>query len=138
MTTFVDTSGLLAVLDADDAGHARAARAWRGLLANDEPLVTSSHVLVELYALAQRRLGMDAVRALATAFAPLLEVVWVDEPLHAAALSALLAAGHKGLSLVDCTSFEVMRRHGIRRAFALDADFARHGFEVVPTGSGRG
>lgn len=138
MTTFVDTSGLLAVLDADDAGHARAARVFRQLLETDEALLTSSHVLVELYALAQRRLGMDAVRSLATDFAPLFGVVWVDEPIHQAALSALLVAGARGLSLVDCTSFEVMRRTGTRRAFTLDAAFARHGFEVVPRGSARG
>lgn len=137
MTTFVDTSGLLAVLDADDAGHARAARAWRQLLDADEPLLTSSHVLVELYALAQRRLGMEAVRSLATEFAPLLDVVWVDESIHEAALSALLVGGSRGLSLVDCTSYEVMRRTGSTRAFTLDTDFARHGFEAIPRGNAR-
>jgi len=134
VTTFVDTSGLLGLLDADDAGHARAARAWRALLEADEALVTSSHVLVEVYALAQRRLGMDAVRVIATDFAPLMDVVWVDESIHAAALAAFLAAGQRGLSLVDCSSFEVMRRRGVRRAFALDSDFRRQGFEVVPAG----
>lgn len=46
-------------------------------------------------------------------------------------------AGSRGLSLVDCTSFEVMRRTGTIRAFTLDADFARHGFEVLPRGSAR-
>ena len=138
MTAFVDTAGLLAVLDADDAGHPRAARAWRQLLAEDELLVTTSHVLVEVYALAQRRLGMEAVRTLATDFAPLLSVTWVDESSHASALSALLAAGQRGLSLVDCTSFEVMRRQGVRRVFTLDGDFSRQGFEVVPRGGRHG
>ena len=97
MTTFVDTSGLIAVLDGDDAGHARAARAWGDLLNADE-------------------------------------VVRVEAEVHAAALGAFLAAGQRGLSLVDCTSFEVMRRGGIRRAFTLDADFLRQGFEVLPAG----
>ncbi len=132
MTVFVDTSALLAVLDADDAGHARAARVWAQLLEDDEPLVTTNYVLVEVYALVQRRLGLEAVRLLATDFAPLLEVQWVDETTHAAALGALLAAGQRGLSLVDCTSFEVMRRSGVRRAFAIDADFGRQGLEVLP------
>jgi len=138
VTTFVDTSGLLAVLDRDDAGHARASRVWRQLLEADEPLLTSSHVLVELYALTQRSLGMEAVRSLATDFAPLLDVVWVDESIHEAALSALLVAGSRGLSLVDCTSFEVMRRTATSRVFTLDTDFARHGFEAIPRGSARG
>jgi predicted nucleic acid-binding protein len=33
---------------------------------------------------------------------------------------------------VDCTSFEVMRRRGIRRALAVDGHFAEHGFETIP------
>ncbi len=134
MTTFVDTSGLLAVLDADDSGHRRAARVWRELLEADERLVTSSYVLVETYALAQRRLGVAAVRTIAADIAPLLSIAWVDEPVHTAALAALLGGGHRGISLVDHVSFEVMRRQGIRCAFALDADFVRQGFEVVPAG----
>jgi len=47
-------------------------------------------------------------------------------------VTALLAAGHRQLSLVDCVSFEVMRREGIRRVFAFDAHFADHGFDTIP------
>lgn len=38
----------------------------------------------------------------------------------------------KVYSFTDCTSFVLMRRLGIGRAAALDADFAREGFEVAP------
>ncbi len=38
------------------------------------------------------------------------------------------------LSLVDCCSFESMRRRGIRTAFAYDAHFAQQGFELLPPG----
>jgi hypothetical protein len=37
-------------------------------------------------------------------------------------------------SLADEVGFEVMRRRGLRRAPALDGDFARGGFEPVPSG----
>jgi predicted nucleic acid-binding protein len=60
------------------------------------------------------------------------EIVWVAEPTHSAAVSAYLAAGSSGPSLVDFTSFEVMRAHGIRVALAVDRDFAEAGFEVLP------
>jgi predicted nucleic acid-binding protein len=36
------------------------------------------------------------------------------------------------LSLTDCVSFEVIRQHGIRRAFAFDTHFTEHGFEMIP------
>ena len=48
------------------------------------------------------------------------------------AREALPAAGRRSVSLVDWTSFLVMRRHGVRRAFTIDPGFAIEGFEVVP------
>jgi predicted nucleic acid-binding protein len=58
-------------------------------------------------------------------------VHWVLEQDHAAAVSALLTADRRRLSLVDCCSFQVMRRLGVRRALAFDQHFAEHGFELV-------
>ena len=57
MTVFVDTSALMALLDADEARHAEAVQTWRRLLDDDHRLITSNYVLVEAYALVQRRLG---------------------------------------------------------------------------------
>ncbi len=42
-----------------------------------------------------------------------------------------VAAGRRQLSLVDCVSFEVMRRIGLNRAFCLDPHFEEQGFEVL-------
>ena len=48
-----------------------------------------------------------------------------------AAVSSLLAGSMK-VSLVDWTSFEVMRAEGMREAFAFDEDFRKQGFMRVP------
>lgn len=132
MTFFVDTSAMLAVLDSGDAAHARAAKSWERLIRDEAPLVTTNYILVELFALAQSRLGIVAVRDLESIVVPLIRVVWIDEALHARGVAAVLAAGRKRLSLVDCISFEVMRSHGIGSAFALDRHFAEQGFAIVP------
>jgi len=131
MSVFVDTSAFLAVLDADDAEHSRASRAWRELITGGEPLVCSNYVLLETFAVAQRRLGMQAVRALQEDVCPLLRVEWVGEALHAAGVAALLTADRRQLSLVDCVSFELMRRIGARRAFCFDPHFEEAGFDCV-------
>ena len=47
---------------------------------------------------------------------------------HDAGVSAALTASRKKLSVVDCVSFETMRRLGIRSAFCFDAHFAEQGF----------
>jgi predicted nucleic acid-binding protein len=86
-------------------------------------------VLVETTALVQRRLGLATVGRLRDAFMPAITVTWVDADLHREALEATLA-GSREVSLVDHTSFALMRRRNLRRAFAFDDHFAREGFEL--------
>jgi predicted nucleic acid-binding protein len=128
---FVDTSALYALLDRDDAYHAVARAVWARLLESDASLLTHIYVLVEALALVQRRLGLEATRALHDDIVPVLEVIWVDELLHQSAVEALLASGSQATSLVDRVSFLLMLRHGVRRAFAFDEDFSREGFVLL-------
>ena len=132
MSIFVDTSALIAFLDADQPRHAEVIDTWDRAIADGKALFTSNYVLVESFALVQRRLGLEALRALADVLVPMLRVLWVDEELHAAAVASLFTAGRRKLSLVDCTSFELMRRRGLAEALALDDDFARQGFRRLP------
>ena len=138
MSLFVDTSALLAIIDADQVRHNEVAHVWHDLLDRERVLFTSNYVLVETFALVQRRLGFDATRELANVLVPLLQPLWVDESIHAAAVASLIAAGRRQLSLVDCASFELMRRNGLTEALALDRDFAEQGFDVLPESSAVG
>lgn len=131
MAVFVDTSALLAVLDADAAEHDRAAEAWRRELRAGASLFTSNYVVVETLAVVQRRLGLAATRELVSEVLPAIAVEGVTPGDHAAGIGAMLAAWRKRLSLVDCTSFEVMRRLGIDRAFAFDRHFGEQGFDLL-------
>ena len=130
---FVDTSALYAVLDRDDQNHALAKSTWGTLLQKDDPLIVSNYVVVETTALVQHRLGMEAVRVLCGDVLPALDVHWIGEDEHMHAQNALLAADRRRVSLVDCSSFHVMRSRMVRTAFALDPHFREQGFEVLPT-----
>ncbi|MCU0292909.1 MAG: PIN domain-containing protein [Thermoanaerobaculaceae bacterium] len=131
MTTYVDTSAWLALLDADDQYHDTARAIWLGALERHAPLLTSNYVVVESTAVVQRRLGLDALRALTLDLLPVAEVEWVTPEDHDAATAALLTAGRRTLSLVDCSSFELMRRLGIRSAFTFDKHFIEQGFAAL-------
>jgi predicted nucleic acid-binding protein len=131
VTVFLDTSALLAVLDADEARHHEAAEIWRRLLERDASIVTTNYVLVETYALTQRRLGSAAVRLLTDEILPVVEVEWIQRDLHERAVSALITADRRDLSLVDAVSFQAMRQRGITRAFAFDRHFEGAGFSVA-------
>ena len=128
---FTDTSGLLALLNPEDDNHARAKAAFASLRVRRASLVSTSFVLVETYALLGRRFGLEAIRRFREDFAPLIEVVWVDGPLHEAGLDLLLGRRARRLSLVDAVSFVTMRQRTLEEAFAFDPHFEQEGFVIV-------
>jgi predicted nucleic acid-binding protein len=128
MSVFVDTSAFYAVLDRDDANHSAAKRVWAALLHEKAALFTTNYVLVETAALLQHRIGLAAVRAFHEDVVPVLRVDWIAAEGHRAGMEAVLAAGRKMLSLVDCVSFQSMRQMGLRQAFCFDKHFKEQGF----------
>lgn len=128
MSIFIDTSALIAILDEDDPAHGASREGWRRAVDGASGLVTTDYVLLEAVAVAQRRWGLDAVRTLNEEFLPLIYVEQVSSEDRAAALIALLAAGRRRLSLVDCVSFAFMRRTGVRDYLGLDPHFDDQGF----------
>ncbi len=133
MRTLVDSSALFALIDEDDANHSRA-REWLTAEGADARTLLSTHsyVVTESLALVRNRLGPQATRLLIDALLPALSILYVDRRLHESALASHRAALERRVSFVDWVSFEMMRHHGITRAFAFDADFAAEGFELVP------
>jgi hypothetical protein len=61
-----------------------------------------------------------------------LDVEWVDERTYALGADIVLARNKRELSLVDCVSFVVMTRLGIRDVFTFDPHFRREGFKCRP------
>jgi predicted nucleic acid-binding protein len=127
---FVDTSALLALVAGSDDAHEEAREGFGRFRAERASLVTSSYVLVETYALLQNRIGIGAVRVFREAFAPLLDVLWVDETIHERALDEVVGRNARKLSLVDATSLALMRANKVERAFAFDAHFREEGYTL--------
>ena len=131
MKVFADTSGLYALLVANDAAHGQARTAFRTLEDQAATLVTSSFVLVETIALLQRRVGLEAVRGFQARLLPLLEVVWIDREWYQRGIERLYIETQRRVSLVDCLSFEIIEALGIEKAFAFDVHFPRAGFRLI-------
>jgi predicted nucleic acid-binding protein len=121
MSLFVDTSVWYAAADKSEASNLRA----KAVLSAGEPLVTTDHVLVETWTLIRHRMGRRAAERFWEALrAGAAEV----ETVGIADLDAAWEIGKsyrdQDFSIVDRTSFAVMRRLGIERAASLDDDFA--------------
>ena len=121
MSLFVDTSMWYAAADKCDAHNSRA----KTVLSRGEPLITTDHILVETWTLLHHRLGRRAAERF---WEGLRSGVATVENVRAADLDSAWEIGRtyrdQDFSIVDRTSFAVMRRLGIDRAASLDDDFA--------------
>ena len=123
----LDTSGLLCYVYRDQPGHEEAVQ----LLDSAGKSITHSYVLAELVALAQvrrypRLATLEFINDLLEN--PDIETVWIDEPLHRAAVKLLMARQDKTYSLCDAVSFLLMRQFNINEALTTDRHFEQEGF----------
>ena len=131
---FVDTGAWYALVDQNDANHARAV-AW--LADNTEPLVTTDYVVDEtLTLLRARRLGERTI-ALGNRFFDntdeLVTVVYVTEQDVRRTWETFSRFRDKEWSFTDCSSKVVMERLAITVAFAFDQHFRQFdSVRVVP------
>ena len=115
----LDTSGLLCFIHAAESEHADAVAFFRTATWR----LTHNYVIAELVALAQARsLPREAVLAFVADIQsnPLVEVIYVDEILHHAALTLLQERLDKNWSLCDAVSFLLMKRYGVLEALTTD------------------
>ena len=134
MNIFIDTAAFLAVLNANDRFHPSARQIWNEILSSDSTLISSNYVILETTALLQHRFGIEALRLFDSDIMPVIEIAWVDETIHKQGMSALLVANRRNLSLVDCTSFEIMRQAGLDAVFTFDPHFGEQGFNMISAG----
>jgi uncharacterized protein len=128
---FVDTSAWFAYVNRLDPDHTRIRSLFQTFQGR---LVTSNFIFDETVTLCLYRLGY---RVAVTVGEVLLDPTVVDllrltsDDEHSA-WALFLARPDKTYSYTDCTSFVLMRRLRLQQAIALDADFQREGFLLLP------
>jgi predicted nucleic acid-binding protein len=127
---FADAWFYIALLDADDQGHARAAAFFRKF---DGVVVTTRWVLAEV----ANSLSAPPVRRAMAAFLNHLEqdpgvrIVSDSDALYARGLALFAARADKAWSLTDCISFVVMESEGLSEALTADRHFEQAGFAAL-------
>ena len=124
----LDTSGLLCLHNRAEPLHTDAQTLYHAARMR----VTHSYVLAEFVALAHaRRLPRMAALTFVSDLVenPDIETVWVDEALHRAAMSLLMARPDKTYSLCDAVSFVLMRQRYVTEALTTDHHFEQEGFQ---------
>ncbi len=129
---FVDTGAWYALATASDVDHA-AAKAF--IASNIEVLLTSDYVVDELLTLfgvrGHKPMGIEWRRDVLDRGGT--SLVRVTEDDFSNALKIYEQFQDKAWSFTDCTSYVIMQRLGITRAFSFDRHFHQFGtVKVVP------
>ncbi len=128
-SVFVDTSALYALVDRDDGHHKEAISIAQGLREQGSQILTTNYIVAETHVLILSRIGHHVARRWLRDLSLLQYQVTEDD--QAAAKALILTHTDKDYSLTDATSFSLMRRLGITRAFAFDDHFAQIGYEML-------
>ncbi len=132
MEIFIDTAAFYALVDSIDANHQASVALWTDWGQQYHRYITSNYVLLESFSLIQRRHGLALARYFYDKIAPACDVEWVTPQIHQTAINSLLITNRRQLSLVDCTSFTLMRALDVRHVFTFDVHFAEQGFTCYP------
>lgn len=120
-----DSSAILALVDADDADHARAVAAARSIAAERRPSFITNYIEAEAHALLLRKLGRTTARQwLLTATLPVVAVLPAEEQ---RAKEILARHVDKDWTLCDAISFAVLDARRVSRAFTFDHHFRQYG-----------
>jgi predicted nucleic acid-binding protein len=130
---FLDTMGIVAVLNRRDALHQRATRIFKGFEKSNDILYTTDLVIYEVGNTLCASKLKSAVIKFARHFrqSPNAEILYSSEGDLEEALRLYEKYRDKDWGLVDCVSFNKMRRLGIERAFTQDKHFKQAGFETL-------
>lgn len=120
-----DSSAILALLDRDDADHARAVAIAREIAAGKRPSFSTHYIEAEAHALLLRKLGRTIAREwLLTGGLP---VVRASEEEEQRAREILAQYTDKDWSLCDAISFAVLEARRVQTAFSFDIHFRQYG-----------
>ena len=131
---FLDTGFLFALVSKSDTHHARVVEVFRTFknLRLADHLMTTNHVVAEAITLT-RKIGHEkAVRLGDQLYGEkLARIHWATPDEERAAFDYFKKHRDQTYSAVDCLSFVVMEKLGIREALAVDSDFT-HRFIARP------
>ena len=128
---FVDTAGWACIADKREDFHAPASAIYRESGRQKRLLITTNWIITETVALlSSRRLPrlqlIGFIETIKTA--PLIEIVHITPELDEAAWQLLQDRPDKEWSLVDCASFVLMQKRGLREVLTTDHHFDQAGF----------
>ena len=133
MRMLVDTSAWLALADRKDQHHADAVELLERLKTQQTLLVLSEWLLAETLTVIRSRVHHAAAVRFGRVVleSHVAELIGSSDALRERAWAIFQQYEDKDFSFVDCTSFAIMERSGLKTAFAFDRHFEQYGFQLL-------
>jgi predicted nucleic acid-binding protein len=130
--TFVDTSGWANLFDRTELHHTAANLIYRKIQESSFKFLTTNYVTTEFVSLLISPFRTPHPKKVAIIeelqVSKFVEVIHIDPSLHDQSWRLFARRPDKLWSLVDCSSFVVMRERGISEALTTDHHFEQAGF----------
>jgi predicted nucleic acid-binding protein len=128
---FVDTSGWGNLVDRSQPFHTLAATLYRLARQQNYSIITTNYIIAELVALLTSPLRLTRLQIItfiqSLKQSPYINILHIDAATDAQAWQLLISREDKNWSLVDCSSFVVMRQRNITEALTNDTHFEQAG-----------
>lgn len=133
MNVFIDTSAWVAIEISKDKNHIRAKNILNDIISNRYFLIMTDYIYDETITELMVSSGNEHAIKFGEKIlkSSIVEMVVIDKEDIKEALGWKKKYKDKDFSFTDCTSFLVMKRLGITKAFCFDGDFEQAGFEVL-------
>jgi len=132
MKLFVDTSAWYALNDRDDQYQKQAVEKLSRIKSERVELITSDYIFDESVTLISLRVGHSKAVTFGDAImkSRVASMVLVSDDVRLAAFELFRKYADKDLSFTDCTSFALMKRLKLKKAFTFDSHFQQVGLEM--------
>lgn len=132
MKVFVDTSAWIALNDKNDQYHNRAAAKSSEIKRQKIELITSEYIIDESITLIRYRVSHYAAVIFGDALfnSSIVNIMDVKDEDRLKAWDFFKKYKDKELSFTDCTSFAIMEKSRLHKAFTFDEHFKKVGFEI--------
>ena len=132
MKLFVDTSAWLALNDRNDQYHNEAVSRLNAVAKQKIELITSEYVVDESITIIRYRVSHKAAVVFGDALmsSTIVTLADITDEERFRAWMLFKKYDDKELSFTDCTSFALMNKLKLRKAFAFDDHFKQIGFEL--------
>ena len=131
-SVFIDTSAWIAEARTEDKNHTAAEKLFKSIQ-NARSIITTDLVFSETVTLLKKksshRVAVEFGEKLKQS--NLITMVHICKDLMDEGWLSFIRYQDKAFSLVDCTSFVLMKKYGIKKALAFDRNFEQAGFEVL-------